>query len=67
MNKEDLKFNIEQPKATFIKECIFNNWVKGYNEIVEHLHNAVNTEDFIDKILGDPELASSKAPASMMT
>lgn len=65
MNKEDLKFNIEQPTATFVKECIFNNWVKGYDEIMEHLHNAVNTEDFIDKILGDPELATTQAYAEV--
>lgn len=65
MDKEDLKFNIEQPTATFVKECIFNNWVKGYDEIMEHLHNAVNTEDFIDKILGDPELTTTQAYAEV--
>lgn len=65
MNKEDLKFNIEQPKATFVKECIFNNWVKGYGAIMEHLHNAVDTEDFINKILGDPELATTQAYAEV--
>ena len=65
MNKEDLKFNIEQPKATFVKECIFNNWVKGYNEIMQHLRDAVDTEDFINKILGDPELATTQAYAEV--
>ena len=65
MNKEELKFNLAQPKATFVKECIFNNWVKGYNEIMEHLCNAVDTEDFIDKILGDPELATTQAYAEV--
>lgn len=65
MNKEELRFDIEKAKATFIRECIFNNWVKGYNEIMEHLRNAVDTEDFIDKILGDPELATTQAYAEV--
>lgn len=65
MNKEELKFNIEQPRATFVKECIFNKWVRGYDRITEHLHNAVDTEDFIDKILGDPELATAQAYAEV--
>lgn len=65
MNKEELKFNLAQPEATFVKECIFNNWVKGYDKIMEHLHNAVDTEDFINKILGDPELATTQAYAEV--
>lgn len=65
MNKEELKFNIEQARATFVRECIFNNWVKGYDEIMEHLRNAVDTEDFIDKILGDPELSTTQAYAEV--
>lgn len=63
MNKEELKFDIEQPRATFVRECIFNKWVSGYGKIMEHLHNAVDTQDFIDKILGDPELATTSAYA----
>ena len=65
MNNEDLKFNLAQPEATFVKGCIFNNWVKGYGKIMEHLRDAINTEDFIDKILGDPELATTQAYAEV--
>lgn len=65
MNKEELKFNIAQSEAAFVKGCIFNNWVKGYDEIMEHLHNAVDAEDFINKILGDPELATTQAYAEV--
>lgn len=59
MAKEELKFNIAQSETAFVKGCIFNNWVKGYNEIMQHLRDAVDTEDFINKILGDPELATT--------
>lgn len=65
MNKEELKFNIERARATFVRECIFNKWVSGYDKIMEHLHNAVDTEDFIDKILGDPELTTTQAYAEV--
>lgn len=65
MIKDELKFNIAQSEATFVKGCIFNNWVKGYDEIMQHLHNAVDTEDFINKILGDPELATTQAYAEV--
>lgn len=60
-----MRFDIEQPKATFVKGCILNSWVKGYNKIMEHLRNAVDTEDFINKILGDPELATTQAFAEV--
>ena len=65
MIKEELKFNIAQSEAAFIKECIFNNWVKGYDEIMQHLRDAVDTEDFINKILGDPDLATTQAYAEV--
>lgn len=65
MNKEELRFDIEKAKATFVRECIFNNWVKGYGEIMEHLRDAVDTEDFINKILGDPRLATTQAYAEV--
>lgn len=65
MIKEELKFDIAQSEAAFVKGCIFNNWVKGYDEIMQHLHNAVDTEDFIDKILGDPELTTTQAYAEV--
>lgn len=65
MIKEELKFNIPQSEAAFVEGCIFNNWVKGYNEIMEHLQNSVDTEDFIDKILGDPELTTTQAYAEV--
>lgn len=65
MIKEELKFNIPQSEAAFVEGCIFNNWVKGYNEIMEHLHNAVDTEDFIDRILGDLELTTTQAYAEV--
>lgn len=63
MIKEELKFNIAQSEAAFVKGCIFNNWVKGYDEIMQHLRDAVDTEDFINKILGDPELLPTQAYA----
>lgn len=65
MLKKELKFNIPQSEAAFVKGCIFNNWVKGYNEIMEHLRDAVNTEDFINKILGDSDLATTQAYAEV--
>ena len=65
MIKDELKFNIAQSEAAFAKGCIFNNWVKGYDQIMEHLRDAVNTEDFINKILGDPELTTTQAYAEV--
>lgn len=65
MIKEELKFNIVQSEAAFVKGCIFNNWVKGYDEIMQHLRDAVDTEDFINKILEDPELATTQAYAEV--
>ena len=65
MLKKELKFNIPQSEAAFVKWCIFNNWVKGYDEIMQHLRDAVDTEDFINKILGDPELATTQAYAEV--
>ena len=65
MIKDELKFNIAQSEAAFVKGCIFNNWVKGYDEIMQHLRDAVDTEDFINKILGDPELATTQAYAEV--
>lgn len=65
MIKEELKFNITQSEAAFVKGCIFNNWVKGYDEIMQHLRDAVDTEDFINKILGDPELTTTQAYAEV--
>lgn len=65
MNKEELRFDIEKARATFVKECIFNNWVSGYDKIIKHLHDAVDTEDFISKILGDPELTTTQAYAEV--
>jgi hypothetical protein len=65
MLKKELKFNIAQSEAAFVKACIFNNWVKGYDEIMQHLRDAVDTEDFINKILGDPDLATTQAYAEV--
>lgn len=65
MLKKELKFNIPQSEVAFVKGCIFNNWVKGYDEIMQHLRDAVDTEDFINKILGDPELATTQAYAEV--
>ena len=65
MLKKELKFNIPQSEAAFVKGCIFNNWVKGYDEIMQHLRDAADTEDFINKILGDPELATTQAYAEV--
>lgn len=65
MIKEELKFNIAQSEAAFVRECIFNKWVSGYDKIIKHLHDAVDTEDFVDKILGDPELATTQAYAEV--
>ena len=65
MLKKELKFNIPQSEAAFVKGCIFNNWVNGYDEIMQHLRDAVDTEDFINKILGDPELATTQAYAEV--
>lgn len=65
MIKEELTFNIPQSEAAFVKGCIFNNWVKGCDEIMEHLRNAIDTEDFINKILGDSELTTTQAYAEV--
>ena len=60
-----MKFNIAQSEAAFVEECIFNNWVKGCDEIMQHLRDAVDTEDFINKILGDPESTTTQAYAEV--
>lgn len=65
MLKEQLRFNIAQSEAAFVEACIFNKWVKGYGEIMQHLRDAVDTGDFINKILGDPELATTQAYAEV--
>lgn len=67
MKKTDLVFNnVEKKDDTFIRQCLFDKFhEETYKKVMNHLRNAKDSKDFINKILEDSDLDNTQAYAEV--